>query len=462
MKVRDGIVIQFEERDVDENGKIDVGKIAKEQGLGVIVGIGRGRTSSIKDSIAGMFSLEDEENMKNPINAKEIVIPASVTSISELAFQDYKYLQNIEFENESMLTIIGARAFSGCASLKNIVIPKSVKNIGVDAFRGCQKLEKLSTPKESTIVISDLSFEGCESLKTVNFHGKIGEYSLAQDVDPEHITNDFVEVTEFSRALYSKITNKWKIEISKLTIPDGVTCIGDSALDDCENLKEIKIPDGVTSIDEDAFGGCKSLTEIKIPDGVTSIGGMAFRGCESLTKIKIPDGVTSIGDDAFVGCKSLKEIEIPDGVTYIGSSAFCGCENLTEIKIPNGVTSIGMYVFCRCKNIKKIKIPDGVTYIGDGAFKGCESLKEIEIPDGVTYIGDGAFNGCESLKEIKIPDGVTYNGYRGSKQKKEITTAEIAELDKESNLTTSDIDWGGKTLEKSEIDLDEETKEKDE
>ena len=53
------------------------------------------------------------------------------------------------------------------------------------------------------------------------------------------------------------------------------------------------------------FSGCSSLTRITIPDSVTSIGNYAFYSCRSLTSITIPDGVTSIGDYAFSSCDSL-------------------------------------------------------------------------------------------------------------------------------------------------------------
>ena len=53
---------------------------------------------------------------------------------------------------------------------------------------------------------------------------------------------------------------------------DGKTCTG-----------AVSIPNGVTSIGDDAFYNCSGLTEITIPDSVTSIGDYAFYDCTNLT-----------------------------------------------------------------------------------------------------------------------------------------------------------------------------------
>ena len=50
------------------------------------------------------------------------------------------------------------------------------------------------------------------------------------------------------------------------------------------------------------------MERITIPAGVTSIGDSAFSGCTALTSITIPDSVMSIELLAFANCTSLKDI----------------------------------------------------------------------------------------------------------------------------------------------------------
>ncbi|MGN0185078.1 MAG: leucine-rich repeat domain-containing protein, partial [Aristaeellaceae bacterium] len=69
---------------------------------------------------------------------------------------------------------------------------------------------------------------------------------------------------------------------------------------------------------------CDALTSITLPDGLTSIGDYAFYDCDALTSITLPDGLTSIGDYAFYDCDALTSITLPDGLTSIGKYAFAG------------------------------------------------------------------------------------------------------------------------------------------
>ena len=142
-------------------------------------------------------------------------------------------------------------------------------------------------------------------------------------------------------------------------------------------IKYVTLPDGLTTIGDLAFSGCSSLTSITIPNSVTSIGGGAFRVCSRLTSITIPNSLTSIGYSAFNGCSKLTSITIPNSVTSIGSNAFRYCSSLTSITIPNSVTSIGGGAFAECSSLTSVTLGNSVTSIGSGAFSYCSKIREV-------------------------------------------------------------------------------------
>ncbi len=114
----------------------------------------------------------------------------------------------------------------------------------------------------------------------------------------------------------------YRQSITAVSLPEGLTSIGDWAFAFCSALTAVTIPDSVTNIGNYAFYGCSSLTGVTIPDSVTSIGGYAFRGCSTLTAVTIPDSVTSIGNYAFYGCSALTSVTLPASVIIISSYAF--------------------------------------------------------------------------------------------------------------------------------------------
>lgn len=141
-----------------------------------------------------------------------------------------------------------------------------------------------------------------------------------------------------------------------------------------KSLESVTIPSGVTSIGDNAFYNCKSLKSVTIPDSVKSIGNSAFYECTNLTSVTISSGVTRICDNAFRSCISLANISIPDSVTYIDYFAFYNCKSLTDITIPDSVKSIGHRAFNYCTSLTSIIIPESVTNIDDNAFFGCKNL----------------------------------------------------------------------------------------
>ena len=188
--------------------------------------------------------------------------------------------------------------------------------------------------------------------------------------------------------------------LTSITIPNSVTSIGNSAFNNCDGLTSITIPNSVTSIGDDAFQYCFGLTFVTFGNSVTTIGKSAFSCCYSLTTITIPNSVTSIGTYAFQYCSGLTSVTIGNSVTSIGWGAFSGCSGLTSVTIGNSVTSIGNYAFYGCSGLTSITIPNSVTSIGDWAFEDCSGLTSVTIGSGVTSIGDWAFRSCNKIQEV--------------------------------------------------------------
>ena len=77
------------------------------------------------------------------------------------------------------------------------------------------------------------------------------------------------------------------------------------------------------------------ITNLSLPTGLTKIGQYAFYGCSSLQNVTIPDTVTSIEKYAFQNCSSLKGAVIGKGVESIEEGAFRDCLALAKAAILN-------------------------------------------------------------------------------------------------------------------------------
>lgn len=160
----------------------------------------------------------------------------------------------------------------------------------------------------------------------------------------------------------------------------------------CLEITNVTISDGVTSIGSYAFCYC-SVKSITLPFGLKHIGSSAFFNCPNIQQINIPDSVEYIDPYAFSCCKGLHTVQLPASLTLISEELFAECDNLRNLSIPSTVTEIGANAFLRCKAFSLETLPSGIQRIGAAAFENCGSIENLELPKTLESIGEAAFGG---------------------------------------------------------------------
>ena len=291
--------------------------------------------------------------------------------------------------------VINWGAFSENKTITEVYLPKSIKVIGNLAFLNCENLTAVVFHEETAVLdrIEYGAFSGCQALRRIDppeTIGRIGEDAFA---------NSGISADPDGFLILCHILVKYTGSDCQVTVPDGVTVIGENAFYRCENLTQVDLKNA-ERIDNHAFSGCKNLTQINL-EHVTHIGENAFYRCEKLTQVNL-ENVERIGNSAFSGCKNLARIDLENTI-HIGSNAFYNCEKLTQIDLQN-VSHIGDEAFSSCRNLKQVDFGNAES-IGKGAFDSCAALTEVFLPGSVKSIGDNAFRWCTGLREVVISEG---------------------------------------------------------
>lgn len=382
------------------------------------------KTIEIPDSVTSI----GYEAFANCKSLESIHLPDGVTNIGDLAFARCFALKDVNFP--AALTTIGKEAFRS-VPIAEVVIPANVTEIADMAFYYNEELRSLTLPN-GLKKIGESAFWNASKLQTVELPEsltEIGETAFRQS----GLTSITIpgDVKRIGTGAFAACEN-----LEKVSVAPGVETIGSEAFTGCTKLTEATLTSSVTTIEGGAFYGCKALQTISGGALIQFIGENAFMNCENLEELNISPNLTEIQGHAFDGCKTLKRVS-PSAeqkgvslplVKYIGERAFNVCKAIPSFSLGDSLETVGDYAFASTSvtsmyfpdTVKQIGInpmwmnyailsvhlPKSLTEIPQGMFAQAARIQTLTIPQGVRSIGTQAFHGNVALAALKLPDGL--------------------------------------------------------
>ena len=411
-----------------------------------------------------------------------------------------QYIRSVSFSDE--VTSIAPYAFNECSALSSVEIPSGMESIQSDAFYECSALEtfivnsfscellcgQTGLPENMTVYGYDgssaeayaedygYSFSSLGSYSCSGSCGAYGSDNLQWYYESETGTLTIYGSGEMTSDYYSPWYPIRKY-IRAVSLPDGLTNVGQYAFGECTALSSVVIPESVTLIESDAFYGCSGLESIEIqnpaceiccgqsgPEGVmtvygytgstaeayasdygylfSSLGVLQYTGVcgaqgenltwcfDRITGVLSIEGSGDMKNYSLEGGRStapwadfagsITDLSLADGITNLGAWAFYDCEHLTSVTIPGSVRIVESYTLSS-PYLETVIFSEGVEYLRYHTLDSCTALVYVYIPASMDLVDENAFDECESLRRIEVsagnPDYCSVSGVLYNKEK---------------------------------------------
>ncbi len=157
-------------------------------------------------------------------------------------------------------------------------------------------------------------------------------------------------------------------------LPSDITTIEAGAMAGSQ-IEEITIPEGVTSIGEYAFYGCHNLKRVFLPQSLLTLGRGAFADCPALIDINIADThVATIPEDCLAGAVSLRLLEAPS-IQKVETRAFAN-SGIESLELPQ-VRTLAPFALADMHNLVICSVGPNATF-EIGTLMNCNSLLTLQ------------------------------------------------------------------------------------
>lgn len=235
---------------------------------------------------------------------------------------------------------------------------------------------------------------------------------------------------------------------------NGLTEVGNYFLGSNKGLTKLQMPKLVKAGNGFLYSN-EGITELEMPK-LTEAGDDFLNRDEGLTKLQMP-ALTKTGIRFLHYNKGLTELEMPE-LTEVGHSFLYFNQGLTKLRAPV-LDKTGTAFLYYNKGLTELEMPK-LTETGYGFLYNNTGLIELQLPELTNKIGEDFLKRNRKLSYIEIPDNpevrerlLTVNKNEEFQRlvngsHKSITPKDIAELDKKSELTETEIGLGRRIINK--------------
>lgn len=356
---------------------------------------------------------------------RSLTLPASLAAVSRNALKSSIGLHTVTFAPGSALSVIGANAFTGCVSLRSIVLPDALTVLARNAFSGCS-LTSITVPSGTSVQTGAIpaadgllitGTAGSDAERYANLNGiRFADPSLDVPVTgavlPKTLTLLCGQTLPLTWQLTPADTTETAVSFSSsntaiaTVTSDGLVTgwsrgravitlrTADGTCTECTVIVQEAnaIPESVALSRESAVlaaGVQLPLTATLTPlhaepslfwsttdDTVAYVSNgciMAVGEGSCTLTVTTLNGLTADCNVTVYPALDDDCATLPAALTIIGEEAFRG-SSLTAVRLPGTVTAIDSLAFADCLSLTAVSIPAAVTAIAEDAFTGCGPL----------------------------------------------------------------------------------------